>query len=92
MNKLTIPGSVVHSGWGRNFVGDWRSRSSEIGGIVLEVVVNDRIVVESKVIDDFQICNSCADIFFRRIFLHSLNWNKNSNRGKRLAGSKPCRQ
>ena len=61
-------------------------------GIVLVVVMNDRIVVESKVIDDFQICNSCADIFFRRIFLHSLNWNKNSNRGKRLAGSKPCRQ
>jgi hypothetical protein len=76
---------------------EFRGRLAEsflrrLEGIVLEVVMNDRIVVESKVIDDFQICNSCADIFFRLIFLHSLNWNKNSNRGKRWAGSKPCRQ
>ena len=78
MNKLKIPSSAVHSGWGlsqrmfgakdlslreENCKGNFEEIGWDRSG---EVVVSDPIVVESKVSDEIGICNSYLQIFFVR--------------------------
>jgi hypothetical protein len=47
-------------------------------------------VDDSKVSDEFEKCNSSATIILQEILLESLNWNKNSNRGKFSGLANPC--
>ena len=69
MNKLKIPCSVVHSGWGLSQrtleVEDLSLREENCKGNFEEI----GWIVESKVVDLFGICNRGTKIFFERFFL-----------------------